>query len=117
MSWHRPVVAAAIVIFGIAMAWDSGLRGAGPSALTLAWLGTLVPTTAGLLRPRLPALLVVSAASAVLLLAARIVSGAELRWYAMAFVFLVVLLVGEYYERRVRDPSADGRGSSIASQH
>jgi hypothetical protein len=100
--WHRWTVAVAIVVFGVAMAWDSGMRTAGVIATSLAWLATLIPAAAGLAEPRLPRIAAAVVSSGALLLAARLVSGVELRWYAMAFVFGVVLVVGCYYEQRMR---------------
>lgn len=100
--WHRWAVAAAIVIFGVAMGWDSGMHTAGVAANSLAWLAILIPAAAGLAEPRPLRLGAAVVSSGALLLAARLVSGVELRWYAMAFVFGVVLVAGCYYEQRMR---------------
>lgn len=61
----------------------------------------VVPALAGLLSGNLHTLVGAAAVSAALLLAARLASGLEIRWYAMAFMLFVVLNLGRIFGWRL----------------
>ena len=90
----------ALLVAGPLMALDPGVFGASPGVIALVVFAILVPAVAGLLSGNLHVLAGAAVASGFLLLAARLVSGIEIRWYAMAFIFFVVLRIGWWFERR-----------------
>jgi hypothetical protein len=90
------------------MALDPSLLGASAGVVALVALAILVPAIAGLLSGNLRVLAGAAMISAVLLLAARLASGIEIRWYAMAFIFFVILNAGRLVGERLKKPAADG---------
>jgi hypothetical protein len=72
-------------------------------------LATLIPATAGLLSGNLRVLAVAAIASTLLLVAARLASGVPLRWYAMPWIFYMLVYANWAYERRIL---ASGDGGS-----
>ena len=100
MNWQRGVVAAAILVLGFLMAWDSKVWTSVPHVIALVSLGVLVPAAAGLLSGHRGIHAGAVIVSLALLIAARLLSDIEIRWYAMAFIFYVVLLAGWIFEHR-----------------
>jgi hypothetical protein len=97
-----------LLIAGPLMALDPSLLGASAGVVALVALAILVPAIAGLLSGNLRVLAGAAMISAVLLLAARLASGIEIRWYAMAFIFFVILNAGRLVGERLNKPAADG---------
>jgi hypothetical protein len=89
-----------ILIAGPLMALDPSVLGGSPATIALVAFAILIPASAGLLSGNLRVLAGAAAVSGALLLAARLVSGIEIRWYAMAFILFVVLNGGWWLERR-----------------
>jgi hypothetical protein len=110
MNRHRLLVAAVILVLGGLTAWDSGVAAAAPYVIGLVLLAIAVPVVACLLSGHRKVYLGAILVSATLLLAARMISGIELRWYAMAWLFLMALLIGWWFEQRTK--RSDGGGSS-----
>jgi hypothetical protein len=100
MVWKRAVVAVAILVLGFLMAWDSNVWTSIPAVVALVSLAVLVPAAAGMLSGHRGVHAGAVIASLGLLIAARLISDVEIRWYAMAFIFYVVLLAGWLFERR-----------------
>ncbi len=92
-------VAVTILVLGTLMASDSGLWTAGFTTIALVIFAIAVPAAIGLVSGNLVFRGVGVAISVVLLIAIRQFSGVELRWYAMAYMFFV-LLIGWNFERR-----------------
>jgi hypothetical protein len=91
-----------LLIAGPVMALDPNVFGSTPLVISLVVLAIAAPVVAGLVSGNLYTLAGAAVVSATLLLAARIVSGIEIRWYAMAFIFFVILRIGQIFERRLR---------------
>jgi len=72
----------------------------GVTVLALVAFAILIPAAAGLLSGNLNVLAGAAVVSGALLLAGRLASGIEIRWYAMAFVLFVNLNAGRWLERR-----------------
>lgn len=111
MHPQRWIVAAVILVMCTLMALDSGLLAAAPRIVALVALAVTIPAVAGLLSGSIGVYGAAAAVSALLLIAARLLSSIELRWYAMAFMAFVVLVFSWMYEHRGR-PSVHGGGSS-----
>jgi hypothetical protein len=89
-----------ILVAGPLMALDPSVLGASPTVLALVAFAILIPAAAGLLSGNLNMLAGAAVVSGALLLAGRLASGIEIRWYAMAFVLFVILNAGRWLERR-----------------
>lgn len=106
VSMHRSrwLVVVVLPVFGLLMALDPNVFNASPATVALVILAILVPLAAGLVSGNLRALAGAALCSALLLLAARVVSGLEIRWYAMAYVLFIILVASWLYERRLAKP-------------
>jgi hypothetical protein len=102
MNRTRWIVVALLLVVGPLMALDPSVFGASPGAIALVVLAIVVPGLAGLVSGNLRVLAGAALASALLLLAARIASGVELRWYAMAWIFFIILMANWLYEHRLQ---------------
>jgi len=109
MNPQRWIVAAVILVMCTLMALDSGLLSATPRIVALVALAIALPAVAGLLSGSIGVYGVAAAVSALLLITARLLSAVELRWYAIAFMAFIVLLMSWAYEHRGR-PSGNGGG-------
>jgi len=90
-----------LFIAGLIMALDPYVFTASPPVIALVILAITVPAAAGMVSSNLYTLVGAAGTSALLLLAARLVSGLEIRWYAMAFMLFVILNLGRICERRL----------------
>jgi hypothetical protein len=97
-----------LLIAGPLMALDPNVFGAAPGVLTLVAMAVLIPAATGLLSGNVHVLAGSAVVSAVLLLVSRLVSGIEIRWYAMAFVFFIILNLGRLFEKRYGRPHEQG---------
>ena len=84
------------------MALDPYVFSASPLVIGLVVLAITVPAAAGVISSNLYTLVGAAGVSALLLLAARLVSGLEIRWYAMAFMLFVILNLGRIFECSIR---------------
>lgn len=100
MSPWRWLTLMLLFVVGLVMALDPNVFSSTPSVIALVVLAITIPAVAGLVSGNLNTLISATAASALLLLAARLVSGLEIRWYAMAFMLFVILNLGRGFERR-----------------
>jgi hypothetical protein len=100
MTPWRWLTLMALFIVGLIMALDPYVFAASPLVLGLVFLAITIPAAAGVISSNLSTLVGATGVSALLLLAARIVSGLEIRWYAMAFMLFVILNLGRIFERR-----------------
>ena len=100
MNRLRWLAVALLLIAGPLMALDPNVLGASPGTVALVVLAILVPALAILVSGNLRVYAGAALISAGLLLAARISSGIEIRWYAMAWIFFIVLVVNWRYEHR-----------------
>jgi hypothetical protein len=98
----RWIVVTLLLILGPLMAVDTNVFGASGVAISLVVLAIAIPALVGLLSGNLRVYAAAAFISAMLLLAARITSGVELRWYAMAWIFFIVLMANWLYEHRLR---------------
>ena len=108
MHPQRWIVAAIILVMCTLMAIDSGLLSATPRVVALVALAIAIPAVAGLLSGSVGAYAAAAVVSALLLITARLLSTVELRWYAMAFMAFVVLVLGWMYEHRGHPPMPGG---------
>lgn len=92
MKLSRWVVAGLIVLLGCLQAWDSGVLAAGPFVQVLAWTGIAIPATAALLRASVLGTVAAVIASAVLEIAARVVSPVPLPELLLVSVIAALLL-------------------------
>lgn len=90
-----------LFIAGLIMALDPYVFTASPQVVALVVLAITIPAAAGMVSSNLYTLVGATGVSALLLLVARLVSGLEIRWYAMAFMFFVILNLGRIFERRL----------------
>lgn len=102
MKRTRWLVVTLLLVLGPLMALDPNVFGASPGAISLVVLAIAIPALVGLLSGNLRVYAGAALISAMLLLAARIASGVELRWYAMAWIFFIVLMANWIYEHRAR---------------
>lgn len=91
----------ALFIIGLIMALDPFVFSASPLVIGLVVLAITVPAAVGVVSSNLHTLVGATGISALLLLAARLVSGLEIRWYAMAFMLFVILNLGRIFEGRL----------------
>ena len=91
--------AAAILALGTVMVSDSGLWTGSIAAIVFGLLAVVVPAVVGLISGNLVLRGMAVILSTALLIAVRGLSGIELRWYAMGWVFFV-LLIGWNLEHR-----------------
>ena len=101
MNRQRWLVVAAILIFGPLMAMDSGVQSASAGVLALVVAAIAIPASAGLLSGNLRIHATAALVATALLIAARLISGVELRWYAMPWVFYILLNLNWRYEHRI----------------
>jgi hypothetical protein len=92
MKLSRWVVAGLIVLFGGLQAWDSGVLAAGPLVQLLAGTGIAIPATAALLSASSLGTVAAVIASAVLEIAARVVSPVPLPELLLVSVIAALLL-------------------------
>ena len=92
-----------LFIAGLIMALDPYVFSASPFVIALVVLAITVPAATGVVSSNVYTLAGAAGVSALLLLAARLVSGLEIRWYAMAFMLFVILNLGRIFERRLGD--------------
>lgn len=90
-----------LLVAGSVMALDPNVFGSTPLVIALVVVAILVPVSAALVSGNIHTLAGSAAVSAFLLLSARLVSGIEIRWYAMAFMAFVILRLGRIFERRM----------------
>jgi len=108
MNRQRWLVVATVLILGPLMAWDSGVFTAPPGVVVLVAMAVAVAAAAGLLSGNLRVLAGAAIISTVLLLIGRWSSGVELRWYAMPWIFFVILYMNWAYEHRVSSSRGGG---------
>jgi hypothetical protein len=114
MNRQRWIVVVAILVFGPLMVLDAGINTAPGTVIGLAAVAIAIPAAAGLLSGNLRVHAVAAIASTVLLIAARLASGLELRWYAIPWIFFVLLHLNWRYEHRIVS-SGDGGGQATPS--
>ena len=100
MTPWRWLTLMALFIVGLFMALDPYVFSASPLVIGLVFLAITIPAAAGVVSSNLYTLVGATGVSALLLFAARAVSGLEIRWYAMAFMLFVILNLGRLFERR-----------------
>jgi len=101
MNRQRWLVVAAILIFGPLMAMDSAIQSASAGVLALVVAAIAIPASAGLLSRNLRIHATAALVATALLIAARLISGVELRWYAMPWIFYILLNLNWRYEHRI----------------
>ena len=89
------------------IAWDSGVSGAPASLIALVSLALGIPAAAGLLSGNLRIHVAAAVVSTLLLLVARLLSGVEIRWYAMGWIFFVLLMMNWGYEQWIIHSGGD----------
>jgi len=97
-SGARWAVALAILILGILMAADSGLFARDLLTIISVMLAIAVPAVTGLISGNLITRTIGVIVSMIMLITIRGLTGIELRWYAMAWIFFI-LLGGWRFER------------------
>lgn len=102
MKRTRWIVVTLLLVAGPIMALDPNVFGASRWAISLVVLAIVIPAMVGLLSGNLRVYAGAAFFSALLLLAARISSGVELRWYAMAWIFFIILTANWLYEHRLQ---------------
>lgn len=102
MNRTRWIVVTLLLVVGPLMALDPNIFRASPVPIVLVALAILIPAAVGLVSGNLRVYAGAAMISALLLLAARISSGVELRWYAMAWIFFIVLMANWLYEHRLQ---------------
>jgi hypothetical protein len=100
MNRWRWIVVALLLVAGPMMALDSNVLDGSALVVGTVALAIAIPAFTGLLSGNLRVHAGAAIISAVLLLGARMASGIELRWYAMGFIFFVILQINWRYERR-----------------
>jgi hypothetical protein len=101
MHRQRWIVVVAIAILGPLMAMDADAHEASPGLIALVVGAIALPAIAGLLSGNLRIHAAAAIASTVLLVAARLGSGVELRWYAIPWIFYILLNLNWRYEHRL----------------
>ena len=102
MNRARWIAIALLMILGPLMALDPSGIGASPGTIALVVLAIVLPALACLVSGNMRVYAGAALASAVLLLVARVSSGIEIRWYAMAWIFFIILMVNWRYEHRLQ---------------
>jgi len=100
MNRQRWIIVGAILIFGPLMAWDSCVSTAPSAVIGLVALAIAIPAAIGLLSGNLRIHAVAAVLSTALLIMARLSSGAEIRWYAMPWIFFSLLMMNWLYEHK-----------------
>jgi len=93
MKLSRWVVAGLIVLLGCLQAWDSGVLAAGPLVQLLAWTGIAIPAIAALVSASYLGTIAAVSASAVLEIAARVVSPVPLPELLLVSAIAALLLL------------------------
>jgi hypothetical protein len=114
MHRQRWIMVLAILVLGSIMAFDSGVTLASGGVIGLAVLPVAIPAAAGLLSGNLRIHAISALVSTAVLLGTRLWSGVEMRWYAMPWIFYMLLLMNWHFEHR-RITSADQGDESTAS--
>jgi len=114
MHRQRWIVVLAILIFGPMMAMDAGAHQASASVIAFVVAAIAIPAAAGLVSGNLRIHATAAIVSTLLLIVARLSSGVELRWYAIPWIFYILLNLNWRYERRI--VSSSGR-SGPAGPH
>lgn len=112
MNRWRWIVVALLMLAGPLMALDPNVFQGPVAAIVLVGLAIAIPATSGLLSGNLKTHAGAAFSSAILLLAARLVSGIELRWYAMAWIFFIILAFNWIYEKKIADSQREGDSAS-----
>lgn len=102
MNRPRWLVVVLLLVAGPLMAFDPNVFRSSPETITLVVLAILVPMLAGLFSGNIKTLAGAGLCSAVLLLVARVTSGIEIRWYAMAWILFIILALNWFYEHRFK---------------
>ena len=101
MNRQRWIVVAAILTLGLLMAMDADGFPATVNTLWLVAVAIAIPAGAGLLSGNLRIHAAAALLSSALLIAARLESGVEFRWYAIPWIFYMLLLMNWRYEHRI----------------
>jgi hypothetical protein len=101
MNRQRWLVVIAILILGPLMAMDSGAHTAPPAIVALVVVAIAIPAAAGLLSGNLRIHATAALLASALLIVARLASGVELRWYAIPWIFYILLNLNWRYEHRI----------------
>jgi len=105
MHRQRWIIVVAILFLGPLMATDAGVQTASAAVIGLVAAAIAIPASAGLLSGNLRIHATAAIVSTTLLIAARLSSGVELRWYAIPWIFYVLLNLNWRYEHRIIDSS------------
>ena len=100
MHRQRWLVVMAILVLGSLMALADGARTTPALVVGLVSAAIVIPAVAGLLSGNLRIHAVAALAASVLLVAARLSSSAEFRWYAIPWIFYILLKLNWLYEHR-----------------
>jgi len=101
MNRQRWLVVAAVLTLGTLMALDSDGFPASANVIGLVAVAIAIPAGAGLLSGNLRIHAAAALLSSALLIAARLMSGVEFRWYAIPWIFYMLLLMNWRYEHRI----------------
>ena len=101
MNRQRWLVVAAVLTLGTLMALDADGFPASANILGLVAVAIAIPAAAGLLSGNLRIHAAAALLSSALLIAARLMSGVEFRWYAIPWIFYMLLLMNWRYEHRI----------------
>jgi hypothetical protein len=114
MNRQRWIIVAAILVLGPLMALDGGINTAPGAVIGLVAVAIAIPAAAGLLSGNLRVHAAAALLSTALLIVARLSSGSELRWYAIPWIFYILLYANWLYEHRIVS-SGDGGGQATPS--
>ena len=106
MHRQRWIVVVAIMVLGSLMARDSDGFTTSASLLWFVAPAIAIPALAGLLSGNLRIHAAAAIASSVLLIAARLATGVEFRWYAIPWIFFILLVMNWRYEQRLQNMNA-----------
>jgi hypothetical protein len=101
MHRQRWIIVVAILVFGPLMALDAGMANAPAKIIALVALAVAIPAATGLLSGNLRIQAVATLVSTALLVAARLSSGIEFRWYAIPWIFFTLLVMNWRYEHGI----------------
>jgi len=101
MNRQRWLVVAAVLTLGTLMALDADGFPASANVIGLVAVAIAIPAVAGLLSGNLRIHAAAALLSSALLIAARLMSGVEFRWYAIPWIFYILLLMNWRYEHRI----------------
>jgi hypothetical protein len=101
MNRWKWIVVALFLVAGPLMALDSDVLDGSAPIIGLVVLAIVIPAASGLLSGNLRVHAGAAMISTGLLFVARLASGIELRWYAMGYIFFIILAMSWGYERRL----------------